>query len=67
MTKLQQVKQKKNYFFLKNDKKKNNKNEKMRKMKKKNGKSTGKKWREPQLQGARMNETLKDPRNYHTK
>jgi hypothetical protein len=39
----------------------------MRKMKKKNGKSTGKKWREPQLQGARMNETLKDPRNYHTK
>jgi hypothetical protein len=39
----------------------------MRKMKKKNGKSTGKKWREPQLQGARMNETLKDHRNYDTK
>jgi hypothetical protein len=25
-----------------------------------------KKWQEPQLQGARMNETLKDHRNYGT-
>ena len=33
---------------------------------KKNWKKYGKKWREPQLQGARMNETLNDYRNYDT-
>ena len=63
MTKLQQVKQKnKKLNFLKNDKKKENKYEKMRKMEKVRETMAG-----TQLQGARMNETLKDHRNYDTK